>query len=75
MHFGDLVKKPILVGKHKFVVQRGALLGGVQFVPLAYSVGEVVSDLFGLEDTSVLEEWSISASCSEDAFQFYLVRI
>lgn len=59
MHFGDLVKKPILVGKHKFVAQRGVLLGGVQFVPVAYSVGEVVSDLFGLEDTSVLEEVSI----------------
>lgn len=35
MHFGDLVKKPILVGKHKFVVQKGVLLRGVQFVPVA----------------------------------------
>lgn len=36
-----------------------------------------MSDLFGLEDTSVLEEWNglLWASCSEDAFQFYLVRI
>lgn len=35
----------------KSVAQRCSVCAGC--------LGEVVSDLFGLEDTSVLEEWSI----------------
>lgn len=52
---------------HWFVLQRGVLLRGEQFILVVYSVGEVMSDLFGLEDASdFLEGWCVQGSASID---------